>query len=173
MDLYLIRHADAGDPKKWTGDDADRPLTDLGIEQARLLAEGLQRHGVELDVLVSSPLVRAQQTAEGIREHWNRPAPGLETCDDLAPGGKPRKLARFLEGLQQNSIGMVGHMPDLGVLAGWLLGSRKVQPDFAKGGVALIRFPDGLDKGAGQLAWMVTPEWLSPQEAESPASHSQ
>src|SRR5437588_12572523 len=103
MDLYLIRHADAGDRKKWTGDDAERPLTELGLEQARLLAEGLQQHGLALEVLVSSPLLRAQQTAEGVREHWHKPVPGLETCADLAPGGKPRKVVRFLQALKQAS----------------------------------------------------------------------
>jgi phosphohistidine phosphatase len=173
MDLYVIRHAEAEPQDKKHPDDDQRPLTDTGVEQARLLAEGLQQRGVVLEMLVSSPLLRAQQTAEGIREHWNGAAPELETCADLAPGGKPRKVLRFLEKVKGKSIGVVGHVPDLGTFAGWLLGSRKVQPDFAKGGVALIRFPEGLAKGAGQLVWLVTPEWLTEPEAAASESRPQ
>jgi phosphohistidine phosphatase len=170
MDLYVIRHAEAEPQGKKHPDDDQRPLTEAGVEQARLLAEGLQQRGVVLDVLVSSPLLRAQQTAEGMREHWDGPAPELETCADLSPGGKPRKVVRFLEKLKSKSAAVIGHVPDLGVFAGWLLGSRKVQLDLAKAGVALIRFPERLDKGAGQLVWMVTPEWLSQPAASTSGS---
>ena len=171
MDLYLIRHAEAGDRETWEGDDAERPLTAEGEEQARQLAAGLQRRGVALDAVVTSPLVRAQQTATGLLASWDGPPPELHTTPALAPGGKPRKLMRFLEKLNLTAVGLVGHMPDLGELAGWLIGSRKAQIDLAKAGVALIRCPAGPGKGAGQLVWMITPEWLTePAEAGEPTN---
>src|SRR5262245_54539950 len=161
MDLYLIRHAEAGDRETWQGDDAERPLTDEGHEQAKTVATGLQHHGVTLDALVTSPLVRAQQTAAGMLHHWAKPVPELHTCPELSPGGRRKKLARFVEELNVGAVGLVGHMPDLGEFAGWLLGDRKLPIDLAKAGVALIRCPDGVARGAGQLVWMVTPDWLA------------
>jgi phosphohistidine phosphatase len=174
MDLYLIRHAEAVPQGKRYPSDEERPLNDLGQEQARLLAEGLQRLQIDLEVLVSSPLVRAQQTAEGLREHWIESAPELQTCVDLAPDGKPKKVARFVNELEAGSVGLVGHMPDLGTLAAWLLGGRRVKLDFAKAGVALIRCAEGVGKGAGELVWMVTPEWVTQPEpiVESPRTTS-
>jgi phosphohistidine phosphatase SixA len=108
---------------------------------------------------VTSPLLRAQQTAAGICAQW--PALELRECDDLAPGGKPRKLARYLRDGGGNAIGLVGHMPHLGEYTAWLIGSRKAQIDLAKAGVACVECPNGPRKGGGTLVWLVTPEWLS------------
>jgi phosphohistidine phosphatase len=170
MDLYLIRHAEAADRETWEGSDEERPLTDEGHEQAKLVAAGLKRQGVTLDAVVASPLVRAQETAKGLLDHWGKPAPEFHTSAELSPGGRPKKLTRFLGELNAELVGLVGHMPDLEELAGWLIGSRKVHIDLAKAGVALIRCPDGVGKGTGQLVWMVTPEWLAEPVAEVKAN---
>ncbi len=162
MDLYLIRHAEAVQLGEAAGvrEDAERPLTEAGEAQTRILATGLLRQGVRLDYLVSSPLLRAQQTAEGMLRHWTGTPPELRECDHLAPGGRRRRAARFLRQQGGEAVGVVGHMPDLGRFAGWLLGSRKICLDLAKAGVALIRCDEEPAKGAGALVWMVTPEWL-------------
>jgi phosphohistidine phosphatase len=164
MDLYLIRHADALPLEAAnTDNDAERPLSVTGQEQAQALAAGLQRRGVHLNYLVTSPLTRAQQTAEGILRHWSEgSAPELRVCEDLAPGGKRRKVARFLGSLAGEAVAIVGHQPDLGEFGGWLLGHRKDPLDLAKAGVALVRCEDGPGKGRGCLVWLVTPDWLSP-----------
>src|SRR5439155_15154027 len=60
MNLYIIRHADAGNPKQWRGDDADRPLSELGRRQARALGEAFRHQQLPLDVVVSSPTVRTR-----------------------------------------------------------------------------------------------------------------
>ena len=65
---------------------------------------------------------------------WTGTAPELTICDDLAPGGKAKKLARFLRKFGGESVGLVGHMPDIGDWAAWLIGSRKAHIDFAKAG---------------------------------------
>jgi phosphohistidine phosphatase len=160
MDLYIIRHAEA-QPLGEGGieDDADRPLTAAGQAQCGPLAAALQRHEVRLDRIVTSSLLRARQTAEGLLQHLAAPKPEIHICDHLAPGGKRRKLTRFLCGLGAQSVAIVGHMPDLGLYAGWLIGSRKAQIDLAKAGVACIHFEDEPNKGAGELTWMVTPQW--------------
>jgi phosphohistidine phosphatase len=160
VDLYLIRHAEAkplGEEETIT--DEERPLTDKGHAQAKLIAVGLQRHGVHLGLLLTSPLLRARQTAEGILSQWTASAPQLEVCEPLAPGKSPKKLARFLRSLETDSVGLVGHMPDLGTFLTRLIGSLKAQVHLSKGGVAFVAC-DGVRKGLGTLQWLVTPQWL-------------
>jgi phosphohistidine phosphatase len=160
MDLYIIRHADAQAlGEGGIEDDADRPLTPAGQAQCGPLAAALQRQGVRLERIVTSPLLRARQTAEGLLKDLAPPTPDLHICDHLAPGSKRRKLTRFLRGLGAESIAIVGHMPDLGLYAGWLIGSKKAQIEIAKAGIVCIHFEDEMDRGAGALTWMVTPEW--------------
>ena len=160
MDLYIIRHADA-QPLGEHGirNDADRPLTTEGQAQCGPLAEALKRQKVHLERVVTSPLLRARQTAEGVLKELGSAKPELHTCDHLAPGGKRRKVTRFLRGLSAQSVAIVGHMPDLSLYVGWLIGSKKVQVDLAKAGVACIHFEDEPGKGAGVLTWLITPQW--------------
>lgn len=160
MDLYIIRHADA-QPLGEGGvhDDAERPLTALGHSQCPPVAAALLRHGVRLQHLVTSPLLRARQTAEGLLHELGATKPQLHTCDHLAPGGKRRKLTRFLSELSAEAVGIVGHRPDLNLYLAWLIGSRKAQIDLAKAGIACVQFDAEPDKGAGSLAWLITPKW--------------
>jgi phosphohistidine phosphatase len=162
MDLYIIRHAEA-QPLGEDGieDDADRPLTEAGHAQCGPLAAALQRQGVHVERIVTSPLLRARQTAEGLLKNLAPPTPELHTCDHLAPDGKRRKLTRFLVGLSAQSVAIVGHMPDLGIYAGWLIGSKLAHIEIAKAGVAFIRFKNEPDKNAGELHWLVSPDWCT------------
>jgi phosphohistidine phosphatase len=160
MDLYLIRHAEAVQREDSGTDDEARPLTPAGEEQARAVGHGLRRRGVRLNLLVTSPLLRARQTAEGLLLDWPEPAPELQVSDELAPNARRKKLAKFLMAQEAEAIGLVGHMPDLGEFAAWLLGSKKVHLGLAKAGVALVRCDGSPIKGNGSLIWMVTPEWL-------------
>ncbi len=158
MDLYLIRHADAlalGD--RGIASDAERPLSDLGENQARALGKGLRHRGMRFDKVVTSPYLRARQTADALLSGWPAPVPEVLVCEDLVPDAKPKKLARFLTG---GSIALVGHMPHLGILTAWLIGSKKAQINLAKAGVAHVACGDEFQKGAGTLVWLVTPEWL-------------
>src|SRR5437879_1652525 len=118
MELYLIRHADAlalGEKNIQT--DADRPLSAEGEQQAKAVAGGLQRKGVALQLILTSPLLRARQTAEGIRKAWSGTPPEIKVCEELAPGKKPRKLARMLKDLEHQPVALVGHEPDLSTWA--------------------------------------------------------
>lgn len=167
MDLYLIRHADAV-PLGEGGvtDDAERPLTTDGRGHCRQLAAALMRFGVRCDRVATSPLLRARQTAEELLAHWTEPVPALDLCDALAPGGKPRKLARYLLKKGDGAIALVGHMPDLAEHAAWLIGSKKAQLGIAKAGVAHIECDKLPSKGTGVLTWLITPAWCSVLEAK-------
>jgi phosphohistidine phosphatase len=161
MKLYLVRHGDAA-PLGEGGvtEDADRPLTETGRKQAQALSAALQKHDVRLGLVLTSPLRRAQETAQTLLDGWAPPVPELRECEYLAFDGKRRKLAKFVEELGSDSVALVGHQPDLGDFAAWLIGSRKVQIELAKGGCAHILSDDEIAKGSGALLWMLTPEWV-------------
>jgi phosphohistidine phosphatase len=163
MDLYLIRHAEA-EPVGISGieADADRPLTEAGHGQCAVLAVALLRHKVRLERVLTSPLLRARETAEGLLTHWTAPLPEMQVCDQLAPGGRRRKLTKMLSNLGLDAVAVVGHMPDLALYAAWLIGSKRAQIDLAKAGVACVHFEDQPAKAAGSLAWLVTPDWYAP-----------
>lgn len=162
MDLYLIRHTDAL-PLGVQGltDDAERPLSEEGQAHAQALGTLLSQRGIHLDKIIASPLLRARATAEGIRRGWQGTAPELAICEDLAPGGKRRKVARFLRQLGGTTVALVGHRPDLNELAAWLIGGKKAQINFAKGGLAHVACDAEPGRGAGALVCLFTPEWLS------------
>ena len=165
MNFCLIRHADAQPVDPASGlDDADRALTEKGLQQCRGLAAALQRAGVQLGKVVTSPYLRARQTAEELLKHWQGEAPEVLVCEALAPGGKDKKLSRFLRGLESDTVTLVGHMPDLAAYAGWLIGSKKTQLNLAKAGAAFIASDTGPNKGAGALTWLITPAWWAASE---------
>jgi phosphohistidine phosphatase len=161
VNIYVIRHADAlALGERGITEDADRSLSEEGEAQARSIGAGLQRKGIHLEKIVTSPFLRAHKTAEGILRVWEAPAPEVHVCAHLVPDGRPRKLAKFLRGLGSADIALVGHQPHLGLWTAWLIGSKKAQIDIAKAGVAHVSC-DEPRKGAGLLRWLVPPEWLA------------
>src|SRR4051794_25504962 len=113
MEIYLLRHGDAVD--RLTGGyarDEERPLTEAGREEAQVAGEALAGLGETIDLVLTSPLVRAEQTA-GIAAKVVRPARGPEHCAALAPGGDPEEIVAALVADGTRSALLVGHMPDL------------------------------------------------------------
>jgi phosphohistidine phosphatase len=159
--LYLIRHAEAVDPGTAGAHlDFDRPLTLHGRDQARSLALAFVRHGLTVDAIVASPLVRAHQTAVELA-HVLLPESRVVTCDQLAPERlKPGKLSEFLADVPGERVAAVGHMPELGAYAEWLIGSADGSLPLAKAAVACIQFRGDPVKATGKLLWLVTPEWF-------------
>jgi phosphohistidine phosphatase len=157
--FYLIRHAiaeDRGD--KWP-DDRLRPLTHKGMARMRQGVRGLKALGVEIDLLLTSPLVRARQTADIVIEGM-KPTPDLEVVPALSPGTARASVSEALGNFAKaQSIAVVGHEPDLGELARWLIGARAPLP-FKKGGVCRIDTTGGPTAGSGQVVWFATPAML-------------
>src|SRR5688572_15418001 len=108
MKILIVRHAEAV-PLEASGvnADADRPLTAQGHVQCRALALALQRQGARLDLILTSPYLRARQTAQGLLDHWTEPRPRVEECEDLAPEGKASKLARVLRKAKAENVALV------------------------------------------------------------------
>src|SRR5689334_20462718 len=131
MNLYIIRHAEAVSlEESGVNADGDRPLTPHGHAQCRGIAAALLRLGVKLDVVLTSPYLRARQTAQGLLDSWSDPNLKVEELKHLLPGGKIEKLARQLRSLEAKNVALVGHMPDLAEHAAWFMGSRKARLDF-------------------------------------------
>src|SRR6476620_3998024 len=133
-ELYLIRHAVAEERGDEWPDDAKRPLSEDGASRMRKAARGLDRLGVTVDVVVTSPLVRTKQTAEIVAAALN-PKPPVVTAESLAPDGTYQEIITDLEKqAKRTRIAIVGHEPGIGEFAARLIGSRH-SIEFKKGAV--------------------------------------
>ena len=167
LELYLVRHAVAEERgPKYPNDDL-RPLTADGIAKWRKSVEGLRAFDLVLDLVVTSPLTRAQDTAE-ILAAGLRPRPRVITSDVLAPNGKITEIvaavtthSRPAKGASKGAsrLALVGHEPGLGELAARLLGARGVV-EFKKGAVCRIDVSRAMPGGPGVLRWFLPPRAL-------------
>jgi phosphohistidine phosphatase len=159
--LYLVRHGIA-EARSASGDDADRRLTEEGANKMRQAAIGLKRLGVEPEAIVSSPLRRAQETANILADTLARKVT-VDICPLLAPGTPPSEVVQGLSAYRRAAhVMLVGHQPDLGELASHLLsGSPAIVPlAFKKGAVAAIEVTSLPPAGEGTLVWFVTSKQL-------------
>jgi phosphohistidine phosphatase len=161
-ELYLVRHGLAGvsSPSR---DDRSRPLTGAGVQRTRAVARRLFEAGLHLDALLSSPLVRARQTADILFEVGLAPKP--ESFLPLAPGGDVDLFLRWLRRWQRKGrrrVGLVGHMPDLGAWAEvLLLGEARGKVVLKKAGVLGLALPSsGSPLGRCSLFLLVPPRLL-------------
>ncbi len=158
--LYLLRHAHAGNGATWTGDDAERPLSDRGKDQARRLGSLLAARGVVPDAIVSSPKVRARQTANLVAD-----ALGVGVANDerLAEMFDLEALAGIMAGVGGTSLMVVGHDPDFSEMLATLVGAAEMP--MRKGAIARIDVAMPLGPGCGILRWLFPPELL-PESVE-------
>ena len=119
LKLYIMRHGPAEDEAP-SGQDFDRALTASGRERVRNVARELLRCSQAPLIILSSPLVRALQTAEIVAQHAEVARP-LQVRREMAPGGRARDLVYELARSQAASVMVVGHEPDVSSLAAGLL----------------------------------------------------
>jgi phosphohistidine phosphatase len=153
--LHLLRHAHAGDPMEWEGPDELRPLTRKGRRQAERLGAFLEAHGQRPDVIVSSPKVRALQTAEIVAAAIGMT---VRVDDRLAGGLDEEVLATLLLELGAREPMLVGHDPDLSEVAASLVGADGLA--LRKGALATIALDGDPTSGSGTLRWLVPPDLL-------------
>jgi phosphohistidine phosphatase len=158
METYLIRHGIAADTSP-DGSDRLRPLTAEGVAKLREEAAGLDRLEVRLGLILTSPLVRARQTADVLARHLEA-KPSVVVSSSLAPSGSPADvLAELRKHQDSGPIALVGHEPSIGSLAArWLGASAPVA--FKKGAVCRIDFEASIRDGGGTLRWFATPKML-------------
>ncbi|MBA4019613.1 MAG: phosphohistidine phosphatase SixA [Pirellula sp.] len=159
MRLYIIRHAWAGDPGPQWPDDAKRPLTDDGKRRFRKVADVLGERGFAPRLVVTSPYVRARQTADILVDRL-QPTPELHVLDALQCGSDLEAALRFTAARTESEIAWVGHMPDVATMTSALIGDHGAALDFSKGAVAALDFEGPPAVGAGVLRWFVTAKLL-------------
>ena len=158
MLIYLVRHAIAAEPGPEYPDDASRPLTHQGAARFRKEVRGLEALDIRIDTILTSPLVRARETAELLHDEYAE-AKVMET-EALAPGGSYRAVLAALEPFSgAEGIALVGHAPDIGELAARFLGSRGAM-EFKKGAICCIELASLPPTGPGTLRWFVQPRML-------------
>jgi phosphohistidine phosphatase len=161
MELLIVRHAIAceRDAQRWP-DDAERPLSARGVLRARQAARGVRRIVPRPVRVLTSPLVRARQTAAILAEFAGWPRPSVSPL--LAPEGSPGAVLALLAGSHESRIGLVGHQPALGrLLASCLAGtSSGAAFELRKMGMALVGFDAAPRAGHGELLWLVPPRLL-------------
>ncbi len=159
VQLYLLRHAHAGEPAEWEGDDDQRPLTRKGRRQSKRLGTFMRAVGLKPDALVTSPLVRAAETAELVAKALHIDVlvdPRL--TGDLGIG----RLDTILGELDAERPVLVGHDPDFSALVALLCGASRIP--MKKGALARIDVERPLRPGGGVLRWLIPPDLLRTED---------
>jgi phosphohistidine phosphatase len=157
LQLHLLRHAHAGDPMKWTGPDSARPLSDKGQRQAVRMGLFLADAGFLPDLIMSSPLVRALETARLVATPLGLP---IVVSNALAEPLDLDSLERLLAGAgNPRRPLLVGHDPDFSMLAAELAGVAELP--LRKGTLLRIDTRRPLQAGNGLLRWLLPPDLLT------------
>lgn len=163
MKLLVVRHGVAMDRDEFaqTGESDDlRPLTDEGKSGMKSIAKGLRAEVEDLDVLATSPLVRARETADIIADAYGIDVP--EIARSLMPGASFDEFEKWCSGLgEKKVVAVVGHEPHLSTLVTWLLtGGKESRIRLKKGGACLLEFESQPERDSGTLNWLFTPRQL-------------
>ncbi len=158
MKLYLVRHAIAEDSADYE-DDSLRPLTEKGREKMKRIAASLKDLGAAPDLIVSSPYVRASQTAAILAKELKYKEE-LAYSDFLVPMGEPDvMIGEINEKYTVDELMLVGHEPSLSALASVLLaGNADIAIDLKKGGVCCLSVDDLRYDRKAVLEWLITPK---------------
>ncbi len=157
MIVYFLRHASAGQRKSNSTNDEKRALDPEGVEQCRYVGRLLASLDVEVDVIISSPLKRATQTAALVANELGYEA-RIETAGPLRPDARFEAFRRLLdENAKRDAIMVVGHNPNLSEFASLLVsdGASTGALELKKGAVAKV---ESGDLRSGTLHWCLTPK---------------
>jgi len=165
MDVLVIRHAIAQDRNEFAKahpgeDDGARTLTDKGRKRMRQAALGLRRIAPAVELLGSSPLARALQTADIVEACFN----GVKRVivPQLAADQPVTALLKWLQTQRPDStIALVGHEPQLSTFVGWTCtGLQESFIRLKKGGACLLRLKTDVKRGRAELLWLLAPAQL-------------
>lgn len=161
MDVYLVRHAIAHERNRarWPND-AARPLTSAGKHRFRRAARGLAKLLPKTALVLTSPYVRARDTATILVRAAGLAKP-IE-APQLASGAPARKAFELLRSGKRRAVVLVGHEPNLSTLLSVALADdrARLKIEFKKGGAACLRFDEPIEPGRATLVWMLPPRVL-------------
>ena len=159
MDLLVLRHGEAGRGSALPGD-SKRTLTTEGKQEIADLSNGMKSLDVKLDVVYTSPLLRAKQTAEIVAKSLKFKGK-IEELDSLKPEGSKLEFYSVLSKLKQDSVVLVvGHEPYLSDMIGEAISQSGCRINLKKAGLARIKVISTLPKIKGELRWLLTPKHL-------------
>ena len=164
MEVYLIRHGIAAQRGTYA-DDEQRPLVDRGIKKITRVTRSLQANDLQFDSILTSPLVRAVQTADILQQVGL--SPKVEVFTPLKPGGDITQWLTWLQKWQldnpEGKLALVGHQPDLGNWAEMLVwGEVKDQIIVKKAGVVGLKLPGiGTPIARSTLFLLTSPKWTN------------
>ncbi|MBX2988921.1 MAG: phosphohistidine phosphatase SixA [Bdellovibrionaceae bacterium] len=164
MELYLIRHAVAEDREEFarrSQDDSLRPLTVKGRKKMQKVAIRLRDQVGDVDLIVTSPYLRARQTAEILSQMFFETK--IIEAPELVPHGPPQAFVRWMKAHARDlqSVAVVGHEPQLSLLASYLLaGAEESLIAMKKSGIACLETVDVEELGpsTAELSWLVPPK---------------
>jgi phosphohistidine phosphatase len=163
MKLYFLRHAIAADrdADKYP-DDGQRPLTKDGYEKMVKIARALDKMNVRIEMILSSPLRRARETAEIARKRLHLKKDRLVLIDQLAPLGDTSQLIADIQAKYMfDSLMLVGHEPDLSNLISLLLsGDTSLSITMKKGGICCLSVDELVPGKCATLEWLMSPAQL-------------
>ena len=163
MNIYILRHglADKGDASTLRTD-RRRPLTDEGEKKVRKIAKAMKAMELSFDLVLSSPFLRAKQTADVVVEVL-KARQHLELAEELAVGANPKRILERLARRKPpaENVLLVGHEPSLSSLLSLLLsGSPALRVELKKGGLAKLSVPSLKPGVHATLEWLLTPRQL-------------
>ena len=162
MELYILRHGEAGKRIPSGSKDSERPLTVAGQEEVAKIAGALAKLNVRIDFIVTSPLKRARQTAEAVAKVLKVKKSSMEDWNELKPEGRRLELYRKLSQFKpDSSILVVGHEPYLSTMVSEIVfdgGAGRIV--LKKAGLAKIMLAALQPKARGELRWLLTPKHL-------------
>lgn len=164
MQIILVRHGAAEDFEVGSSrPDSDRQLTKQGRKEMKKVAKGLRRFVDTVEVIASSPYIRAVQTAEILSKGLSKKDPiDVKQIDALSSGTGPETMTEWLATQDPAAtVMLVGHEPDFSTLMAYLTTNDSGgYAKFSKAGVCLIDCPDTPAMAKGRLLWLVTPSIL-------------
>lgn len=155
MDVWIVRHAAAVPREEFTGDDGDRPLTPKGKKQFRRFLRSWFEQAAAPKLIITSPLVRAVETAEILRKVAKLKKPALLVNEALSPGVEADAIVDLVRSQEADSVALVGHEPDFSACISQLIGGGSLALD--KGFIGCLKFEGIPAIGAGELVWLAGP----------------
>ena len=163
MNLYVLRHGLAVDLNaRRLAKDSDRPLTLEGKRKLRQIAKAMQALDLSFDLILSSPYLRARQTAEIVAEAFSA-RKRLDFSENLIPGGSAKGLIKCLNDLDPmpENVLLVGHEPDLSqFISLWVTGSADSSFVLKKGGLCKLTAESLKPGRCAKLEWLLTPKQM-------------
>lgn len=166
VDLYVLRHGEAGKRLAAGSKDSERALTVAGAKEVEEIASAIARLGIKPDIIATSPLARARQTAIIVAKRLKVKKDKLQDWDELKPEGSRAKLYERLARFKPDaSVMIVGHEPYLSSLVSELaFDGLKGRIAMKKAGLARVDVVSLRPRARGELRWLLTPKIMKRME---------